>query len=206
MTHELHKRFPAIAQRYQISWWAAWKRLLCLLISVGMLMSLCGCGKSDNGDKGSSSQPTDYEIEEAIRKQIEDAPIPKGYSSLLDPDKWWVTVIYRDGEANVSIRARYVFTMPYVAELYFPIAQEAAEAAGVTLARLDVKSYRENEDGIVDASFVNWRTKDGITGIYSDGFFDTVIPSLTLEEFYEACAEEEDMVRTLINKAGGSYE
>ncbi len=208
MTHELHKRLPAIAQRLQISRWAAWKRLLCLLVSVGMLTALCGCGKSDNENKGSSSQLTDYEIGEAIREQIEDAPIPKGYSSLLDQDKWWVMVSCEDGEAKVSIKARYYCTMPYVAELYFPIAKEAAEAAGMTLAEFGVSCYKKNEDGIVSSTFASWQTKDGIIGTYADGFWGTAIPNFTLEEFYEVYSDSDfkDVVRSLINNAGGSYE
>ncbi len=209
MIHELHKRFPAIAQRLQISRWGAWKRLLCLLVSVGMLMSLCGCGNSGSEDKG-SRQPTDYEIQESIRKQIDDTPIPKGYSSLIDPNaERWVIVSYEDGEAVVSIRASHVFTIPYVSELYFPIAQEAAEAAGATLTSLRVRSYSTNEDGSIGAAFSSWETKDGINGTIALAAGESIKmarPYVTLEELYEACSDFEDEVRAMIIKSGGSFE
>ncbi len=212
MTHESHKRFSVIVQRLQISRWAAWKRLLCLLVSVGMLMSLCGCGKSDSGDKGSSSQPTDYEIRKAIEEYIGNMPFPKGYEVLLGGlrgEEWW-TVSCINGEVEVSVRARYPETIPYAAELYLPRAQEAAEAAGVPLAGFDVSSYRTNKDGIVEGSLARWETEDGITGVFVDmtqSDKEVVFEqSWTIEQLFEYYADWDDFVKKLITDAGGSYE
>lgn len=50
-------------------------------------------------------QATDYDAQKAIKQQLEDTALPKGFSTLLDDD--FVTLLCKDGEATV-------FAIPYV--------------------------------------------------------------------------------------------
>ena len=183
------------------------KRLFSLLMCAGLALSLFGCGAA-GGEDAESKAPTDYETQAAIKKQIEDTPIPKGYATLLDDVDEWVTVLCKDGEATVSVRAFMDYTIPYTAELYLPIAQEAAEAAGVTLARFDVNSYNTNKDGIVAETWASWQTEDGSKGTFTDkaGGETVVKPGWTLEEVYEYFSDYDGIVKDMITEAGGSYE
>lgn len=182
--------------------------LLCLLVVTGIIVSLCGCGASGRKNTESEKQVTDYEAQTAIKKQIEDTPLPKGYFTLIDDVDSWVTVLCKDGEATVSIRAFMDYTIPYAAELFLPIAQEAAEAAGVTLARFDVNSYNTNKDGIVDKTWASWQTEDGSTGTFTDttNGGTVVKPGWTIEQVYEYFSDYDGIVKDMITEAGGSYE
>lgn len=182
------------------------KRLLCLFIVTGIFVSLCGCGASDSKEAESDKQPTDYEVQTAIKEQLENLALPKGYSALLEDD--FITVLCKDGEVTVTITASANFVMPYVAEKFLPAAKEAVEAMGVTLARFDVNSYVKMEDGIADETWASWQTKDGETGILTDDTEGTAIvkQGLTIEALYEYYSDYEEIVKTLITEAGGSYE
>lgn len=185
------------------------KRLLCLLLTAAVAASLAGCGASKQDKQEAASQQADYEAQTAIKKQIEDTPIPAGYFTLIDDEaESWITVTCKDGEATVSIRAFMNYTIPYAAELFLPIAQEAAEAAGVKLARFDVNSYNTNKDGVVDGTWASWQTNDGSKGTLTDstGGENTVKPGLTLEEVFDYYADYDGIVKDMISEAGGSYE
>lgn len=217
MTHELTellfvgggKRTLTTPKRPGTGRRATPKRLLCLLILTGILLSLCGCGASGSKDEESDKQATDYEAQTAIKKQIEDTPLPKGYFTLIDSDAdSWVTVLCQDGEATVSIRAFMDYTIPNVAELFLPIAQEAAEGAGVTLKRFEVNSYNTNKDGVVSETWASWQTEDGSTGTLTDNTDggNIVKPGLTIEQVYEYYSDFDGIVKDMITEAGGSYE
>lgn len=184
------------------------KRLLFLLIATGLIISLCGCGASGSKDAESNKQATDYEAQTAIKKQIEDTPLPKGYFSLVDDVDSWVTVLCQDGEATVSIRAFMDYTIPNVAELFLPIAQEATESAGVTLKRFEVNSYNTNKDGVVSETWASWQTEDGSTGTFTDNTDggNIVKPGWTIEQVYEYYSDFDGIVKDMITEAGGSYE
>ena len=111
----------------------------------------------------------------------------------------------------MSVRAYYPYAIPYVAELYLPGAQEAAEAAGVALAGFDVSSYSTNLDGSIgQRSLARWETEDGITGVFVDmtqSDKEVVFEqSWTIEQLFEYYADWDDFVKKLIIEAGGSYE
>lgn len=182
--------------------------LLFLLVFTSIFISLYGCGATSNKNTDKAQQKADYEAQTAIKEQIENTPLPKGYATLIDDVDNWVTVTCTNGEATVSIRAFMGHTIPYTAELFFPIAQEAAEAAGVTLARFDVNSYNTNKDGIVARSWTSWQTKDGSTGTFTDKTSgETVVePNWTIEQVYEYYADYDGIVKDMITEAGGSYE
>lgn len=148
----------------------------------------------------------DYEAQTAIEKQLEETTLPKGYSALLEDD--FITVLCADGEATVTITASANFVIPYVAEVFLPAAQEAAEAEGVTLARFDVNSYVKMKDGIAEDTWASWQTKDGKTGTLTDDTEGEAIvkQGLTIEQLYEYYADYKEIVNTLISEAGGGNE
>lgn len=178
--------------------------LLCVLSAL-MMLFLVGCsGGGSTNEK--DQQDTDYEAQAAIEKQLEETALPKGYSALLEDD--FITVLCTDGEATVTITASANFAIPYVAEVFLPTAQEAAEAAGVTLARFDVNSYVKMKDGIAEDTWSSWQTKDGKTGTLTDDTEGEAIvkQGLTIEQLYEYYADYKEIVNTLISEAGGGNE
>ena len=186
------------------------RKIAVLLAAVTAITFLLG-GCDGKADSEAAQQKADYEAQTAIKQQIEDTPIPRGHGTLLDDTDNWVVVLCQNGEATVSIRAYMNFTIPYVAEDFMPVAQEAAEAAGVTLAEFRVQSYNTNKDGIVSGSFASWATEDGETGILADEVGTdlrsdgtTVDWNMTLEELYEYYSDFADIVDGMITEAGGN--
>lgn len=182
-------------------------RKIALLCAVSALIMLFLAGCSGGGDTNEKDQQdTDYEAQTAIEKQLEETTLPKGYSALLEDD--FITVLCTDGEATVTIIASANFVIPYVAEAFLPAAQEAAEAAGVTLARFDVNSYVKMKDGIAEDTWASWQTKDGKTGTLTDDTEGEAIvkQGLTIEQLYEYYADYKEIVNTLISEAGGGNE
>lgn len=178
-------------------------------MAAAITASLAGCGASQQEKQEAAGQQADYEAQTAIKKQIEDTPLPAGYFTLIDDGAdSWLTVTCKDGEAVVSIRAFMNYTIPYAAELFLPIAQEAAEAAGVTLLRFEANSYNTNKDGVVSETWASWQTTDGSTGTLTDstGGENDVKPGLTLEEVFEYYSDYDSIVKDMISEAGGSYE
>lgn len=177
--------------------------LLCILSAL-MMLFLAGCSGGDTNKK--DQQATDYEAQTAIKKQLEDTALPKGFAALLDDD--FITVLCKDRGATVTVKASANFAIPYVAEKFLPAAQEAAEAAGVTLAEFDVDSYNKNKDGVVDGTWASWHTKDGSTGTFTDQTDgETVIEKdWTIEQLYEHFSDYEEIVQSMIAEAGGGHE
>lgn len=184
----------------------AGRKILSLgFVSIMLVSLLGGCGKSTSGTT-EDGQQTDYEAQKKIEQQLEDTALPKGYSALLEDD--FVTVLCSDGEATVTITASANFVIPYVAEIFLPAAQEATEAAGVSLSRFDVNSYVKMEYGIADETWASWQTKDGKLGTLTDDTEGEAIvkPGLTIEELYEYYADYKEIVDTMISDAGGGNE
>lgn len=165
-----------------------------------------GGGVNTNHTSEKDQQTADYEAQKAIKQQLEDTALPKGFFVLLDDD--FVTVLCKDGEATVTVKASANFVIPYVAEKFLPIAQDAAEQAGVTISAFHVDSYNKNKDGVVDGTWASWQTEDGSTGVLTDDTSGTAIvkPGLTIEQVYEYYSEYEDIVNDMIAEAGGGHE
>lgn len=182
------------------------KRLCTAFIISATILSLCACGKSEE-DKEKEQQAADYDTAKAIEQQIEETPIPKGFSGLLEQGDF-VTVLCSNGEATVTITARSAYSIPYVAEEFLPVVQQAIEDAEVSLKRFDVNSHVMTTKGIADDTFASWQTKDGITGTFTD---DTqgksvVKTDFTIDDLYEYFTGYEELVQTLIEEAGGGNE
>lgn len=184
----------------------AGRKILSLgLVSIVLVTLLGGCGKNTSST-AEISQQTDYEVQKKIEQQLEDTALPKGFAVLLEDD--FVTVICKDGGATVTVKASANFAIPYVAEKFLPVAQEAVEAAGVTLSEFDVDSYNTNKDGIVDGTWASWHTKDGNTGIFTDQTDGKTVveQGWTIEQLYDHFSDYEDIVNDMIAEAGGGHE
>lgn len=182
------------------------KRLCAAFIVSVAVFSLCACGKSEE-DKEKEQQAADYDTAKTIEQQIEETPLPKGFSGLLEQGDF-VTVSCSDGEATVTITARSAYSIPYVAEEFLPAVQQAIEDAGVSLKRLDINSHVMTTDGIADDTFASWQTEDGVAGTFTD---DTqgesvVETDFTIDDLYEYFTGYEELVQTLIEEAGGGNE
>lgn len=88
----------------------------------------------------------DYETAQAIKKQIEDTPLPNGYGALIDDVENWILVNVQDGKATITIRSFQAYTIPYTAEFFIPIVRQAVENAGAQLETLDISSYNTNKE------------------------------------------------------------
>ena len=183
------------------------KKRLCaaFIVSVAVL-SLCACGKSEE-DKEKEQQAADYDTAKTIEQQIEETPLPKGFSGLLEQGDF-VTVSCSDGEATVTITARSAYSIPYVAEEFLPAVQQAIEDAGVSLKRLDINSHVMTTHGIADDTFASWQTEDGVTGTFTDDTQEesVVETDFTIDDLYEYFTGYEELVQTLIEEAGGGNE
>lgn len=183
------------------------KRKICVALCAAMIFSLAlaGCGSKVDPEK--EQQQADYAAQTAIKQQLEDTPLPKGYGTLLD-DGDFFTVLCSNGEATVTVKAFMPYTIPYVAEIFLPAAQTAAEDAGVSLARFDVSSYNTNKDGMVDGTFATWTCEDGETGnLATDvGGSNTVKQGLTIAELYDYYADYKPIVQNMVEEAGGTLE
>lgn len=173
------------------------------LIFFALFLLLPGCSGGKHSGM-TEQQRTDYTAQTAIKEQIENTAIPKGYSTLLEDDGF-VTVTCSEGEAKVTIKAFMPYIIPYVAELFLPVAQEAADEAGVTLAEFRVESYNKNKDGIVSNTFASWGTTDGEKGHLSDNTSGEAIvkQNLTIEQVYEYYSDYKAIVSGMIVEAGG---
>lgn len=181
------------------------------LAALGMvaLISLCGCS---NGETTSTDDfKSDYEAQTAIKEQIEGTAIPKGYGTLLADDDDYLTVLVQDGEADVTVKTYFNFTIPYTAEVWLPITQQAVEDAGVTLSRFTVNAYGENADGIVDGTFASWTTEDCETGTLVDQIGlelkhdgNTIKQGRSIEQLFEYYSEWDDTVNKMIVEGGGT--
>lgn len=182
------------------------KKFLSLgLVSIMLVTLLGGCGKSTSST-AENYQQTDYEIQKKIEQQLEDTALPKGFAVLLEDD--FVTVLCKDGGATVTVKASANFAIPYVAEKFLPVAQEAAEAAGVTLSEFDVDSYNTNKDGVVDGTWASWHTKDGKTGTFTDQTDGKTVveQGWTIDQLYDHFSDYEEIVEGMIAEAGGGHE
>lgn len=179
------------------------KRLLCLLIVTGIFIALCGCG--DSGSKA----PTDYEIQTAIKEQIEETAIPKGYATLLTDSDDYLTVLVSDGEVTVMVKTFMSYTIPYTAEVWLPIAQQAAEDEGVSLSSFTV--YYSQKDGEGNTVIAQWETKDGDTGTLVDQIGldlrcddNTIKTGQTIDQLFEYYSEYDSIVNDMIVEGGGT--
>lgn len=179
---------------------------ICVALCATMILALllAGCSGSKT-DPEKEQRQADYAAQTAIKQQLEDTPLPKGYGTLLDDDNF-ITVLCSSGEATVTVKAFMPYTIPYVAEIFLPAAQTAAEDAGVTLARFDVSSYNTNKDGVVDGTFATWTCSDGETGnLATDvGGSNTAKAGLTIEGLYDYYADYKPIVQSMVEEAGGT--
>lgn len=163
------------------------------IFSILLILSLFGCSGGKNHGL-TEQQKTDYDTQKTIQEQVESAQIPKGYSSLL-ADGGFVTVLCRDGETTVTINVFKPYTIPYIAEVFLPTAQEAATAAGTTLSTFSVNSSDKDQD-----AFASWSTSDGEKGTLTDNTSgeNVVKMGLTIEQLYEEYSDYQSNVSTLI--------
>lgn len=155
------------------------------------------------------NQEADYEMQTAIKTQIEETAIPQGYYTLLIDGDDYLTVTVSDGEATVTVKTLINYTIPYTAEVWLPIAQQAAEDAGATLSRFTVYFSTKTADG--ETYLAQWATTNGETGILVDQIgldlkCDTEArkPGYSIDNLFDYYAEWDETVNNMIVGGGGT--
>lgn len=184
------------------------KKVLCLMLAATMVLFANGCssggGTANTSNSAAAQQHADGEARKQIEEQLENHTLPKGFAGLLE-DGDFVTVLCTNGEAKVTVKAFANFAIPNVAEEYLPVAQDAAEAAEVTLSEFTVTSYNVNKDGVVEDTLSNWTTKDGNAGILTDTTSgeNIIKQGMTIEQLYEYYDGYKEIVEQVIAEGGG---
>ena len=181
------------------------RKVLCLLL-LSCFLLFAGCAGEGAQPNSSGNAAVDAATATKIKQELEETPIPKGYSALLDEDFLTVTCI--EGNAIVQIRAFMPYTIPYVADIFLPAAQAAADKEGVTLSEFSVSSYMRNNDGIIKETLSNWSTKDGSSGTLTDqSSGDIVIKTdFTITDMYEYYSNFHSVIQDMVEELGGKLE
>lgn len=156
------------------------------VIAVLIFGFLFVTGRLTPGGDAPSGQK-DYEAVKANKQALEEV-----VTDALDADTAKAVSEIRvneiNGEYSVSIRVVLAggFYFPDVIEQTAQPFFDKAEELGLTVERYDVMEYSKGNTGDME-NFISWRSKDGVTGIYSNdtGAEPIVEPGVTLDRLRE---------------------
>ena len=117
---------------------------------------------------GASSEQKDYETAKANEQALKDA-----ITNALDSETFGtvseIFVHEFNGEYDATVRVVVAggFYIPDVIDQTGRVFYDTAEELGVTAGEFTVQEYSKGNTGDME-NFINWRSKDGVTGTYSD--------------------------------------
>lgn len=155
-------------------------------LAVFILAVLFITGKFPSAGRAASGQsaPIDAQANEEALEMAMGAALDEELSGIVSE------ISVRESGDKYSARVRVVaaggFYFPDVIEQTAPVFFNTAEELGITADAFTVEEYSKGNTGDME-NFINWRSKDGLTGTYTDdtGAEPVVETGVTLDRLRE---------------------
>lgn len=178
-----------------------------LTMLIILTIILVGCEK-----KNSSSGETikkNLDAAKTIQDYLDNHIMPELTPMLVDAEDKPLTVGVSNGKkASITVRVFAPYYIPYVAEKFIPVAQEAIKEADVELEELSLRYYMSNNFGAIDGTMTNWKTTNWEKGTFfiegKEGKKDAEVRmNTTIGELFDYYAEYDELVQKILS---GEYD